>query len=606
MSMMKRCLMTMVAVMTLTVAEAQRLRVGDGTSGMVVTPQACEQSIVTPKDTGRYLWLPIEEKAPEGKVQVIVGGILQMEQNVRMAREKVDYYVALDLQPYLSGKIAEHTNALRVCVQNVPTGSVCFKEMVQNDDADFALIDEKYRPMYHHTPKRGWMNDPNGMFYKDGVWNLYYQYNPYGSMWGNMHWGHSTSTDLIHWKDEGVALAPDVWGTMFSGSCVVRTQSAQSGQRTQSIQNGDVVAMYTASRPTPFGGDVQSQCIAFSNDGGKTFTKYEGNPVLTAEDKDFRDPRPFWNEDIKTWNLILAAGQEMRIYSSKDLKSWKYESSFGKEYGNHGGVWECPDLFELRNGENEKMRKWVLICNINPGGPFGGSATQYFVGQFDGHKFTCESKPEITKWLDYGKDHYATVSFYNAPDNRRTVLAWMSNWQYANQVPTKQFRSANSIARDLGLFECKGETYVSVVPSKEMLAVRGAKVKQPTEACEIIIDVKKQAEIVLSNAKGEQVTMKYDGLKQTFTMDRTKSGDVSFSDAFPCVTEAPTYGTIKQLRIFIDRCSIEAFDADGKMAMTNLVFPSEPYNNIKVKNGKFTVYGLQLTDNMSVNSVQTK
>ncbi len=597
MSMMKRCLMTMVAVMTLTVAEAQRLRVGDGTSGMVVTPQACEQSIVTPKDTGRYLWLPIEEKAPEGKVQVIVGGILQMEQNVRMAREKVDYYVALDLQPYLSGKIAEHTNALRVCVQNVPTGSVCFKEMVQNDDADFALIDEKYRPMYHHTPKRGWMNDPNGMFYKDGVWNLYYQYNPYGSMWGNMHWGHSTSTDLIHWKDEGVALAPDVWGTMFSGSCVVRTQS---------IQNGDVVAMYTASRPTPFGGDVQSQCIAFSNDGGKTFTKYEGNPVLTAEDKDFRDPRPFWNEDIKTWNLILAAGQEMRIYSSKDLKSWKYESSFGKEYGNHGGVWECPDLFELRNGENEKMRKWVLICNINPGGPFGGSATQYFVGQFDGHKFTCESKPEITKWLDYGKDHYATVSFYNAPDNRRTVLAWMSNWQYANQVPTKQFRSANSIARDLGLFECKGETYVSVVPSKEMLAVRGAKVKQPTEACEIIIDVKKQAEIVLSNAKGEQVTMKYDGLKQTFTMDRTKSGDVSFSDAFPCVTEAPTYGTIKQLRLFIDRCSIEAFDADGKMAMTNLVFPSEPYNNIKVKNGKFTVYGLQLTDNMSVNSVQTK
>ena len=437
------------------------------------------------------------------------------------------------------------------------------------------------------------MNDPNGMFYKDGVWNLYYQYNPYGSMWGNMHWGHSTSTDLIHWKDEGVALAPDVWGTMFSGSCVVRTQSAQSGQRTQSIQNGDVVAMYTASRPTPFGGDVQSQCIAFSNDGGKTFTKYEGNPVLTAEDKDFRDPRPFWNEDIKTWNLILAAGQEMRIYSSKDLKSWKYESSFGKEYGNHGGVWECPDLFELRNGENEKMRKWVLICNINPGGPFGGSATQYFVGQFDGHKFTCESKPEITKWLDYGKDHYATVSFYNAPDNRRTVLAWMSNWQYANQVPTKQFRSANSIARDLGLFECKGETYVSVVPSKEMLAVRGAKVKQPTEACEIIIDVKKQAEIVLSNAKGEQVTMTYDGQKQIFTMDRTTSGDVSFSQDFPCVTKASTYGQIRQLRIFIDRCSIEAFDADGKMAMTNLVFPSEPYNNIKVKGGKATIYEIK-------------
>ena len=566
MNMMKRCLMTLTAVMTLTMAKAQ-----------TVIPQACEQSIVTPKNTGRYLWLPIQESAPEGKVQVIVNGMLLMEQNVRMAREQVDYYVALDLQPY-HGK-----EALRICVQNVPTGSVCFKKLVQNDDADYALIDEKFRPLYHHTPKRGWMNDPNGMFYKDGTWNLYYQYNPYGSMWGNMHWAHSTSTDLIHWKDEGVALTPDVWGTMFSGSCVV--------------DRGNVVAMYTASRPTPFGGDVQAQCIAFSNDGGKTFTKYEGNPVLTAEDKDFRDPRPFWNEDIKAWNLILAVGQEMRIYSSPDLKTWKYESSFGKEYGNHGGVWECPDLFPLtqttKQPNDQTTKKWVLLCNINPGGPFGGSATQYFVGQFDGHKFTCESMPKVTKWLDYGKDHYATVSFYNAPDNRHTVLAWMSNWQYANQVPTKQFRSANSIPRDLGLFTCGEETYVSVVPSKEMLAVRGAKAKKPTEACEILVDVKGQAEIVLSNAKGEQVIMKYDAAKQTFCMDRTKSGDVSFSEAFPCVTTAPTYGQIKQLRLFIDRCSIEAFDADGKMAMTNLVFPSEPYNTIKVKGGKATIFEIK-------------
>ena len=549
---MRRCLMTLSAVMMLTMVWAQE-----------VITQACEQSIVIPKSQGRYLWLPIQESAPEGKVQLIVGGMLQTEQNVRMAREKTDYYVALDLLPYQGNK------ALRVCVQNVPAGSVCFKNLKQNDNVDFALIEEKYRPLYHHTPKRGWMNDPNGMFYKDGVWHLFYQYNPYGSMWGNMHWGHSSSADLVHWKDEGVALAPDAWGTMFSGSCVT--------------DNGNIVAMYTTSRPTPFGGDVQAQCIAFSKDNGKTFRKYEGNPVLTAEEKDFRDPRPFWNEDIKAWNLILAVGQEMRIYSSPDLKEWKYESSFGKEYGCHGGVWECPDLFKIDD-------KWVLICNINPGGPFGGSATQYFVGQFDGHKFTCESKPEVTKWLDYGKDHYATVSFYNAPDNRRTVLAWMSNWQYANQVPTMQFRSANSIPRDLGIFEYKGEFYVSVVPSKEMLSLRGDKAKQPTEACEIVVDVKKQAEIVLSNAKGEQIIMRYDAAKQTFSMDRTRSGDVSFSADFPCVTEAPTYGTVKQVRIFIDRCSVEAFDAEGKMAMTNLVFPTEPYNNIKVTGGKATIY----------------
>ena len=549
---MRRCLMTLSAVMMLTMVWAQE-----------VITQACEQSIVIPKSQGRYLWLPIQESAPEGKVQLIVGGMLQMEQNIRMAREKTDYYVALDLQLY------QGNGALRVCVQNVPAGSVCFKNLKQNDNVDFALIEEKYRPLYHHTPKRGWMNDPNGMFYKDGVWHLFYQYNPYGSMWGNMHWGHSSSTDLVHWKDEGVALAPDAWGTMFSGSCVT--------------DNGNIVAMYTSSRPTPFGGDVQAQCLAYSNDGGKTFTKYEGNPVLTAEDKDFRDPRPFWNEDIKAWNLILAVGQEMRIYSSPDLKKWKYESSFGKEYGCHGGVWECPDLFPIG-----QPKKWVLICNINPGGPFGGSATQYFVGQFDGHKFTCEHQD--TRWMDYGKDHYATVSFCNAPDNRRTVMAWMSNWQYANQVPTMQFRSANSVPRDLGMFEYKGEFYVSVVPSKEMLSLRGDKAKQPTEACEIVVDVKKQAEIVLSNAKGEQIIMRYDAAKQTFSMDRTKSGDVSFSADFPCVTEAPTYGTVKQLRIFIDRCSVEAFDAEGKMAMTNLVFPTEPYNNIKVTGGRATIY----------------
>ena len=554
---MRRCLMTLSAVMMLTMVWAQE-----------VITQACEQSIVIPKSQGRYLWLPIQESAPEGKVQLIVGGMLQTEQNVRMAREKTDYYVALDLLPFQGNK------ALRVCVQNVPAGSVCFKNLKQNDNVDFALIEEKYRPLYHHTPKRGWMNDPNGMFYKDGVWHLFYQYNPYGSMWGNMHWGHSSSTDLVHWKDEGVALAPDAWGTMFSGSCVT--------------DNGNIVAMYTTSRPTPFGGDVQAQCIAFSKDNGKTFRKYEGNPVLTAEEKDFRDPRPFWNEDIKAWNLILAVGQEMRIYSSPDLKEWKYESSFGKEYGCHDGVWECPDLFPIG-----QSKKWVLICNINPGGPFGGSATQYFVGQFDGHKFTCASKPNVTKWLDYGKDHYATVSFCNAPDNRRTVMAWMSNWQYANQVPTMQFRSANSVPRDLGMFEYKGEFYVSVVPSKEMLSLRGNKAKQPTEACEIVVDVKKQTEIVLSNAKGEQIIMRYDAAKQTFSMDRTRSGDVSFSADFPCVTEAPTYGTVKQLRIFIDRCSVEAFDAEGKMAMTNLVFPTEPYNNIKVTGGKATIYEIK-------------
>ncbi len=518
----------------------------------MVTPQACEQSIVTPKAEGRYLWLPIEESAPEGKVQVIVNGMMQMEQNVRMARERVDYYVALDLLPYQNKE-----QTLRVCVQNVPTGSMCFTKLAQNDDANFALVDEKFRPQYHHTPKRGWMNDPNGMFYLDGTWHLFYQYNPYGSMWGNMHWGHSTSTNLIHWQDEGVALAPDVWGTMFSGSCVVDKEG------TAGFGRGAVVAMYTASRPTPFGGDVQAQCLAYSTDGGKTFTKYEGNPVLTAEDKDFRDPNMFWNEEIVAWNLILAVGQEMRIYSSPDLKTWTEESRFGAGLGCHGGVWECPDLMKVGD-------KWVLLCNINPGGPFGGSATQYFVGDFDGHRFTVDDASRYTDgkalWMDYGKDHYATVSFSNAPEGRRTVMAWMSNWEYANDVPTKQFRSANSIARDLFLYQAGKEYYLGSRPAKEY----------DGKGLDKTYKVKGSTTIRLTNAEGDEFVIAYDPKAMTLSCDRTRCGDTSFSEHFPSVTIAPVHKKLTSIRVFIDKSSVEVFGNDGEVVLTNLVFPASP------------------------------
>ena len=509
-----------------------------------------------------FLLLPVQEKAENAHIAMLDKRNEMVKRlNVKLAVDKVDYFVPLAInQAQLLDISFQGDRRMKGDVKDF----VCWREMKYSNTFD-TTNSEKFRPLYHHTPTYGWMNDPNGMFYKDGVWHLYFQYNPYGSQWENMTWGHSTSRDLIHWEAQPLAIEADWLGAIFSGSCVTN--------------GNDVVAFYTSA------GQHQAQSMAVSKDGGKTFEKFSGNPVLTSNVPDFRDPKAFWNEDAKIWNLILAAGQEMRIYSSRDLKEWKYESSFGSEYGNHGGVWECPDLFKINN-------KWVLLCNINPGGPFGGSATQYFVGNFDGHKFTCESMPKVTKWMDYGKDHYATVSFYNAPENRRVVLAWMSNWQYANEVPTKQFRSANSIPRDLGIFTFGEETYVSVVPSKEMLAVRGAKAKKPTEACEIVVDMKSSADITLSNAMGEQVVMRYDAQKQTFSMDRMKSGDASFSEAFPVVTTAPTYGSIRQLRIFIDKCSIEAFDADGKMAMTNLVFPSVPYDNVKVKGGKATIYNL--------------
>ena len=569
---MKKPFFTLLSLLSLGAAEAQ------------VTPVVLgEKHAMVRTQSSKYVLLPVQESEEIASVAVLDGRNEMVQRlNVKLAVDRVDYYVPYELKGARLLDI-EFRGDRR---QKGAVGEfVCWKEMKYSATFD-TTNRERFRPAYHHTPLYGWMNDPNGMFYMPsspsgndgqagsagGLWHLYYQYNPYGSQWENMTWGHSTSVDLIHWEAQPAALEPDWLGSIFSGSCVTT--------------DGDVVAFYTSA------GMSQTQSMAVSKDNGRTFKKYEGNPVVTSDKPDFRDPNVFWHEGTKRWVMVLAAGQEMQLYSSADLKEWKYESAFGQEYGNHGGVWECPDLFPL-SGKGVDGEKWVLLCNINPGGPFGGSATQYFVGQFDGHRFTCESMPKVTKWLDYGKDHYATVSFYNAPEQRRVVLAWMSNWQYANQVPTKQFRSANSIARDLGLFTFGEETYVSVVPSKEMLAARGQKLKQPTEACEIVVDLKGQAEIVLSNAKGEQVVMTYDGQQQTFAMDRTKSGDVSFSEAFPCVTTAPTYGAVKQLRIFIDRCSIEAFDAGGKMAMTNLVFPSEPYNTIKVKGGKATVYEIK-------------
>ena len=529
-----------------------------------------------------YLLLPVQEKAEMCNIKVVKNNSQVKALNVRLASNHIDYYVPLDLKQF--GEDAKL--ALDIHVNGTYrndgelSGFTCWKKMQFSDTFDTANR-EKYRPVYHHTPAWGWMNDPNGMFYKDGVWHLYFQYNPYGSQWENMTWGHSTSTDLIHWTFQGAPIEADAWGTIFSGSAVV------DHNNTAGFGKGAVVAMYTSA------GENQTQSIAYSNDNGQTFTKYDGNPVLTSNTPDYRDPHVFWNEDIKRWNMIMAEGQHMDIYSSADLKEWKLESQFGAEYGNHGGVWECPDLMKMKVRGTDQY-KWMLLCNINPGGPFGGSATQYFVGQFDGHKFTCESAPEVTKWMDYGKDHYATVTFDNAPDGRRVAMAWMSNWQYANQVPTMQYRSANSVPRDLDLYEYQGQTYCGVTPSPELAAARPKKAtKTLSEACEMVVTLKGNATITLANDKGEQVVMTYDEKSRTFAMDRTKSGQKDFSDDFAALTVAPVHGKMSQLRLFIDRSSIEAFDADGKMAMTNLVFPTKPYNKVLVKGkAKYVVYNL--------------
>ncbi|MDE5841059.1 MAG: DUF4980 domain-containing protein, partial [Muribaculaceae bacterium] len=393
----------------------------------------------------KYLMLPVQESNDDARINVIVDGKIAETIYVRLAKSKTDYLVPFDLSPYKGKNVIldvvtpQGRSSVREAKQDA-----CWKGMVLVDPYTMPDTETKYRPLFHHTPLYGWMNDPNGMFYKDGVWHLYYQHNPYGSKWQNLSWGHSTSKDLVNWEPQPEALRPDGLGYIFSGSSVV------DHDNTAGFGKDAVVSLYTSA------GTNQMQSLAYSTDSGETFTTYPGNPIITLE-SEARDPNMFWNDETKEWNLMLAHAldHEMLFLTSPDLKTWTLQSAFGRGEGCQDGVWECPDMFPLTvDGTGEK--KWVLICNINPGGPFGGSAVQYFVGDWDGKTFKADTDAEgkiPTKWLDYGKDNYALVSWSDAPAGRRTAIGWMSNWQYAADVPTTQFRSANTLPREIGLFK---------------------------------------------------------------------------------------------------------------------------------------------------------
>ncbi len=566
--------------------------------GVEVNHLGVNNTLVRVTGDSRYLMLPVQESTDDARINVLVDGNVAETIYVRLAKSKTDYTVPFDLIPYKG-----HDVMLDVVIPQ-SRGSVreakddaCWRGIALADTFDTANR-EKYRPAFHHTPRYGWMNDPNGMFYKDGRWHLYYQYNPYGSKWQNMTWGHSVSDDLVNWEHLPEAIRPNGLGSVFSGSCAV------DHDNTAGFGNDAVIALYTSA------GTSQMQSLASSTDDGLTFNIYPSNPVLTLE-SEARDPKVFWNDSTKEWNLILAHAldHEMLIFTSPDMKSWTLQSSFGKGLGAQGGVWECPDLFELPvAGTDEK--KWVLLCNINPDGPFGGSGTQYFVGDFDGKTFKADTDAAgnvSTKWLDYGKDHYATVTWSDAPDGRRVALGWMSNWQYAADVPTMQFRSANTLPREMGLFRAPdGKVYASSAPSPELEALRGklaAKVKKTTVGrkarsfalpsenggiCEILMDIEaskaKTVNVVFSNSQGEKVVMQYDPAAATLSFDRTQSGITDFSEGFPAVTVTPTHeasGRIA-LRIFVDRSSMEVFGNDGEFVMTNLVFPRTPYTALSV------------------------
>ncbi len=577
------------------------------------THQADQLSVVRLTDPARYLLLPIQETSQEARVKLFTNRPTDIYMDIRLAIDSVDYYVPFE--------IPEGAEAV-IHIAGLDTNAVAWKEMKLSETFDTTNRDY-YRALYHHTPKYGWMNDANGLVYKDGEYHLYYQYNPYGSKWGNMHWGHSVSKDLIQWEHLAPAIARDTLGHIFSGSTVVDKDN------TAGFGKNAIVAFYTSHRWNEAGEQEQEQSMAYSLDNGRTYIKYEGNPILRPFDgiKDFRDPKVFWYEPAKAWYMIVSADKEMRFYSSKNLKEWTYLSAFGRGYGVQPNQFECPDFFQLPVNGDPNRKKWVMIVNINPGCPFGGSATEYFVGEFDGKVFKPDTKPEVTKWLDFGKDHYATVTFSNTGD-RIIGVPWTSNWQYANITPFQQHRGANGLPRDLALYTCGNDIYMSanVVKEAEVLRKETRKeenivvngdykmdnlLKHNEGAMEIGLtltpdSLTKRFGFELTNSKGEVVPLYFDLQTAKFVMDRTKSGIVDFGqyavphdienhdrrktesinyiNDFALATWAPLQlleGRTYRLQVFVDKSSVEIFIDGGRIAMTNLVFPTEPYNALR-------------------------
>ena len=586
-----------------------------------------DTTVISVQNPTKYLLLPIQEEQDEAQVLLLTGSKDDTWMDVRLAQNGADYYVPFALG---DGKTAT------VKILGLKKDALAINLMRLSDTFDTTNTDY-YRPSYHFTPLYGWMNDPNGMVYKDGEYHLYFQYNPYGSKWGNMHWGHAVSRDLIHWEHLDPAIARDPVGHIFSGSSVVDKKN------TAGFGKDAIIAIYTNNSVN----HDEVQCIAYSNDNGRTFTKYEGNPVLTPFDglKDFRDPKVFWYEKDKCWFMIVSADKETRFYKSKNLKKWDYVSAFGKGLGQQPCQYECPDFFQLPVNGDEKNMKWVMTMNINPGCWFGGSATEYFVGDFDGKNFTCPDANEV-KWLDWGKDHYATVTFSNT-GSRVLAITWMSNWQYANLTPFKQNRGANGLPRELKLYEKNGKYYISEDVAPEALALRkstkelGSQTVEGEKAfagatsgmegafeieADVTADANGIAGIELYNNKRERTLIYIDMKEGKVVMDRTESGltdfgkqsvphdielawdkqraaegkqparienSINYKNDFALATWAPLSLCQEgkktfHLDIFADKSSIELFVDGGRIAMTNLVFPVAPYENVKLysKGGK--------------------
>lgn len=478
------------------------------------------------------------------------------------------------------------------------------------------LVDfkEKYRPQFHFTPEENWMNDPNGMVYYQGEFHLFYQYHPNNNVWGPMHWGHAVSKDLIHWDHLPIAMEPDHNGAIFSGSVVVDKKDSSG------FFDGSegLVAIFTHADTYPDSDRPrQRQSLAYSNDNGRNWKMYEANPVLSNEKfSDFRDPKVYWLDSHNKWIMVLVAGDHVRFYDSHNLKEWNYLSSFSE--GNKKGVWECPDIFKLPV-EDKDESKWILSVDVNPGGPQGGSGSQYFIGDFDGEKFINENSKDEIKWLDYGRDYYAAVSWDNIPeeDGRRLWIAWMSNWDYANQVPTTPWRSAMTIPRELKLKKDKEDYKLIQKPVAELKEIRGELFHWENESIEknknILSAIKAKSfelktdlnlktcndfHFTLRKGKSEKTIVGYNKKQHKFYLDRRKSGEDDFHENFAEIHELPLElnDDSLKLQIFVDWSSIEVFINNGEKTVTDLIFPKEESDSLelKVEQGTLKINNLDL------------
>jgi len=475
--------------------------------------------------------------------------------------------------------------------------------------------DEPHRPRIHFTPSSGWMNDPNGLVFDHGVYHLFYQYYPASTVWGPMHWGHATSRDLVHWQDQAIALYPQGSDYVFSGSAVVDADNSAGFGR------GALVALFTNhdwSRDAARGEDSESQHLAYSVDGGLSFTRYAGNPVMPNPGgvKDIRDPKLFWHAPSHAWIAALAVGDHMELWRSADLRRWTQLSEFGREFGSHAGVWECPDLFPLplldADGKPTGETRWVLLQNIAVGAPNGGSGTQYFVGNFDGRAFTLDPdfagavRDGHALWLDAGRDNYAGVTWGGLPHDERVMIGWMSDWDYALKVPTGAWRGAMTLPTRLTLRRTpQGLRLFSwPVKSVEMLRQRGAHLRpqdiagaldlvKATQIAPSVSDMEfeftrpdtGQVGVELANARGERLRIGFDATRNAFFVDRRQAGDAGFSDKFApgidWAARVSDQATVR-LRVVFDVASAELFADGGAVRMTETFFPSADFDRARL------------------------